>query len=200
MDKNKALNILKLSGYASREDVKIQYDKEKNRIMQSITRTNSEQVRSAYTVKIQELDEAYNFLMDNFEANSRSAIKAPKIKLKTSHIVLISLAVVLIFGGLTYITVRNHQINELLEEGNIIFNSAKIGSDQAKLQEAKRLFEKAEKKGSLEGKFYHGLVMHKLGDKQAGMVKMQRAEKEGFSDSTMNFKIYQTWKTQLNSK
>lgn len=200
MDRKKALNILKLSGYTVKEDIQLQYSREKNRIEQSISRTNSESVRNAYLKKIETLNEAHTYLINNFESNPKSSIKVPKFRLKPLHWILISVMIVLVLGISSYFLVRNHQINELVDDGIIIFNSAKIGSDSEKLLDAKKLFEKAEKMGSDKAKFYHGMVLYKLGEKQMGMVKMQRADKEGYKDSTINFKIYQSWNIHLQSK
>lgn len=199
MNKNKALSILKISGFTSNEDLDIHYKKEKDRLERSILRSNSDSVKKAYQAQLKDLEVANQFLRENKEQPGLS-VGLPKFKIKTAHIVMISAISLVVIGYISFTVIRKNKINDLLEEGTALFETAKIGSDRNNLIKAKRLFEEAEKKGSIEGKFYHGLIMHKLGNKQGGMVKMQRAEKDGFSDSTMNFKIYQTWKTQLNSK
>lgn len=200
MDQTRALNVLKIGGFTNEEDLKLIYYKEKDRIEKSIERASNVAMKRVYTDKLQELEEAYQFLLTHKPTKVSISASVPKVKLKKSQWIIILSVIIVVGGGISYFVVQNQQTNALIEEGMIQFNAVKLSGNPGDLSKAKDFFEKAEKRGSKKGKFYHGLMLYKMGDREIGMVKMQTAEKAGYKDTTIHFNAYQTWRKRLDVK
>ncbi|MDX1444937.1 hypothetical protein [Lishizhenia sp.] len=200
MDQSRALSVLKISGFTNEEDLKLIYLKEKERIELSIERAGNVAMKRVYTDKLQELEEAYACLLENKATKVSLSASVPKVKLNRKQWVIICSLIIVVGSVISYFVVQNIQTNNLLEQGMIQFNAEKLSSNPEDFSKAKEYFEKAEQRGSLKGKFYHGLMLFKMGDREIGMIKMQTADKAGYQDTTIHFNTYLNFKQRLDVK
>lgn len=204
MNTRSALNILKLDVLSSVEDLDIQYFSQKSWILKSMENATSESVKASYTLKTVELENAYSFLKAEIEgkkANERNYSRHVNLpRLKKVHWFLIAFTVLLATTfGLNYILNKN-AAEKALSEGLILFESAKMSKNKNQLKKALGLFRVAMQDGSAKGKFYHGITLFKLGSKQVGLSEMRSAEKDGFTDTTIDFRFYTTYNSELNTR
>lgn len=203
MDSRVALNILKIDILTSIEDLDIQYDSQKSWILKSMDNASSESVKASYALKIAELDNAYSFLKADLEgkkANERNFnrhVNLPRLK-KVQWLVIAFIVLLVSAFGLKYILNKN-EAEKALSEGLVVFEKAKMSKSKIELKKALSLFRVSMEDGSAKGKFYHGITLFKLGSKQVGLSEMRSAEQEGFTDTTIDFRFYTTYNSELNS-
>ena len=212
MDYQKALRILNLNNYIDFEDVELQYQSQRGWVQKSYNAATNETMRSTYGNKLEEIERAYQYLKENKDSiGSKTSTNSfpSKLKLKRGQrVILVSMILVaMIFVGyygvksyqakqISYQAAmqakqRSDQAEKLINEGLEIFNAAKIDQNKTLFKEAMSKFEKAEELGSVDGEYYHGMALYKLGQRSEGFLIMQSAVKNGFEDS-LELRFYKT--------
>lgn len=210
MDYEKALSILKIDFYVEFEDVELQYESQRSWTQKSFDNASNESVKKRYGQKLEDLKLAYDFLKSNKNSSNRTLktpkIVVPKFKLKPFHKVMLFCGFIIILGFGIYYGIKSYQAEQdrnkaeqLLEEGLMIFNSAKINQDHSLFQKSIDEFKKAEELGSIDGRYYHGLALFKIGQKPDGFIMMQKAVNDGFNDS-IELRFFRTLQTGLKDQ
>ena len=204
MDYDKAMSIMKMDVFVDFEDVELQYKSQRSWTQKSYDNASNESVKKTYDQKLKDLKQAYEFLKSyNNSAKSRSLktpkIVVPKVKLKPFHKVLLFSGLIILLGLGIFYGLRSYKAGKLVDEGLVIFNSAKINHDHVLFQKSIDQFIKAEDLGSVEGQYYHGLALFKLGQKADGFIMMQKAVNNGFKDR-LELSFFGTIQTGLKEK
>lgn len=201
MNREKALHILKITAFSSKEDIEIQFQSQKDWNLKAIQNSNSDIQKEVYQNKLRELEEAHKFLMEQSESKKKS-LDLPKVnvKLKRSHRVILVATIISSLGLVLFLFFRSQRADEYLKSGLKEFDEYRSSQDFSRIKSAKSLFEKSMNWGSNEGEFYYGLMLYKEGELEEGVSIMFSAEQNGFSDTTNGDFIFYLGKKDIYIK
>ena len=197
--------------YVEFEDVELQYESQRSWTQKSFDNASNESVKKTYGQKLEDLKLAYDFLKSNKNSSKPRTLKTtkivvPKFKLQHFHKVMLFCGLIIILGFGIYYGIKSYKASQQsniakqhVEEGLMIFNSAKINKDHSLFQKSIVEFQKAEELGSIDGRYYHGLALFKIGQKPDGFLMMQKAVSDGFNDS-LELQFFGTLQTGLNKQ
>lgn len=183
MDIKSALKILKIETFKNFEDIHFHYTNEITKATRSYTNAFSDSIKVTYSKRIDELNEAFDFIsLNKDELKKRPSLEIPTINLKPKHKLIIIIMTVILIGFGTYYGIRSYKAKNLVEMGLKLFDSGINEQNNEFYERALVCFEKANNLGSVDGKYYFGKTLHRLyeSERKRGFKEMQKAVIKGF--------------------